>query len=262
MTIQPIKTLETTQGQIPLYGADAFAAMREAGILAAQTLNFIAPHVVAGVSTQHLNDLCHDFITSRGAICAPLNYKGFPRSICTSINHVVCHGIPSPTDILKDGDIINIDVTPIVNGWYGDSSRMYQVGKVSKAAERLCRITYECLMRAIDIVRPGVRLGDIGHIIQQHAEGAGYSVVRDFCGHGLGQVFHTAPSVVHYGKPNTGMVLEEGMLFTIEPMINMGKYETRVLADGWTAITRDRSLSAQYEHSLGVTADGCMVFTA
>ena len=235
--------------------------MRAAGRLAAETLDFITEHVRPGVSTLELNDLCHEFVTARGAISAPLGYKGYPKSICTSVNHVVCHGIPSAADVLHEGDIVNIDVTPILNGWHGDSSRMYCVGKVSKAAERLCQVTYECLMRAIDVVRPGARLGDIGYVIQSHAEASGYSVVRDFCGHGLGKIFHCAPSVVHFGRPDTGLRLEAGMFFTIEPMINLGKYDTRVLADGWTAITRDRSLSAQYEHSLGVTETGCEVFT-
>ena len=235
--------------------------MHAAGRLAAETLDFITEHVQPGVSTLALNDLCHAFIQERGAVSAPLGYKGFPRSVCTSVNHVVCHGIPRADEILRVGDIVNIDVTPKLDGWHGDSSRMYHVGAVHKAAERLTWVTYECLMRAIDIVRPGVRLGDIGHLIQSHAERSGYGVVRDFCGHGLGRVFHCAPSVVHYGTPNTGLVLEAGMFFTIEPMINLGKPATRVLADGWTAITRDRSLSAQFEHSLGVTDDGCDVFT-
>jgi methionyl aminopeptidase len=247
---------------ITIHGEDGFAGMRKAGRLAAQTLDYIAPFVVPGVSTGHLDRLCHDFIVSHGAIPAPLGYRGFPKSICTSVNHVVCHGIPSDEKLLKDGDIINIDVTTIVDGWHGDTSRMFLVGKnTSLLAQRLVRVTYECLMRAIDIVRPGVRLGDIGAVIQEHAEKERFSVVRDFCGHGLGKVFHAAPSVMHYGKRGTGIPLEEGMFFTIEPMINAGGYEVNVKRDGWTAVTKDRKLSAQFEHSLGVTATGVEIFT-
>ena len=248
---------------ITIHGEEGFAGMRRAGRLAAQTLDYITPFVVPGVSTGHLDRLCHDFIVSHGAIPAPLGYRGFPKSICTSINHVVCHGIPSDNKFLKDGDIINIDVTTIVDGWHGDTSRMFLVGKnVSRLAQRLVQVTYECLMRAIDLVRPGVRLGDIGAVIQEHAEKERFSVVRDFCGHGLGKVFHAAPSIMHYGKRGTGVKLQEGMFFTIEPMINAGSYHSTVLADGWTAVTKDRKLSAQFEHSLGVTATGVEVFTA
>lgn len=237
-----------------------FEGMRKAGKLAAQVLDFIAPYVVEGVTTQELNDLCHNFIIQNGAIPAPLNYKGFPRSICTSINHVICHGIPGDRKLAK-GDILNIDVTVILDTWYGDTSRMYVIGKPSILAQKLIDTTYECMMRGIEAVKPGATLGDIGHAIQSLAESRGFSVVRDFCGHGLGQVFHTVPSVLHYGKPGQGMALKEGMFFTIEPMINAGKYESKVLGDGWTAVTKDHSLSAQFEHSLAVTKDGFEIFT-
>ena len=248
--------------QIVLHDPASFAGMRAAGLLASQTLDYITPHVQPGISTGALDKLCHDFIVAHGAIPAPLGYKGFPKSICTSVNHVVCHGIPSDDKILKDGDIVNIDVTTIVDGWHGDTSRMFRVGSnVSKLADRLCTVTYDCLMKAIDIVRPGIHLGDIGAVIQEHAEANRFSVVRDFCGHGLGKVFHMAPSVLHYGRRGTGNILEEGMFFTIEPMINAGSYHTTVMPDGWTAVTKDRKLSAQYEHSLGVTATGVEIFT-
>jgi methionyl aminopeptidase len=204
--------------------------------------------------------LCDDFVRAHGAISAPLNYRGFPKSICTSVNHVVCHGIPGEK-VLEDGDIVNIDVTPILDGWHGDSSRMYYVGRVGVKARKLCEVTYESLMRAIDVVKPGATLGDIGHAIQQIVERNKFSVVRDFCGHGVGRVFHEPPNVVHYGRPGQGLVLREGMIFTIEPMVNAGRYETKILSDGWTAVTKDRSLSAQFEHSVGVTADGCEIFT-
>jgi methionyl aminopeptidase len=234
--------------------------MRKAGHLAAQTLDFITPYVKEGVSTQELNDLCHDFIIRHNAIPAPLNYKGFPKSICTSLNHVVCHGIPGPKK-LQAGDILNIDVTVILESWYGDTSRMFAIGKVPLRAQKLIDVTYEAMMRGIEAVRPGAHLGDIGHAIQSYAESKGFSIVRDFCGHGLGRVFHAAPSVLHYGKPNTDIELQEGMFFTIEPMINAGRYEVKILSDGWTAVTRDKSLSAQFEHSLGVTATGYEIFT-
>ena len=237
------------------------AGMRVAGKLAADVLEMIAEYVKPGVTTDQLNQICHDYIVNeQKAIPAPLNYKGYPKSICTSINHVVCHGIPSEKT-LKDGDTLNIDVTTIVDGWYGDSSRMYVAGKPSVAARRLIEVTYECLMRGIAVVRPGARLGDIGAVIQEYAESHRFSVVRDFCGHGLGRTFHAEPNVMHYGRRGTGMVLEEGMFFTIEPMINQGGPDTKILADDWTAVTRDRKLSAQFEHSIGVTADGCEIFT-
>jgi methionyl aminopeptidase len=221
----------------------------------------ITPEVRPGVTTEDLDRLCHEFIIARDAIPAPLDYRGFPKSICTSVNHVVCHGIPSPDKRLKDGDIINIDVTVIIDGWHGDTSRMFFVGKPSIKARRLVETTYEAMMRGIEVVRPGVRLGDIGHAIQSFAEARRFSVVRDFCGHGLGQIFHDAPSVLHYGRPDSGPMLREGMFFTIEPMINAGKYHVKILSDGWTAVTRDAQLSAQFEHSIGVTEEGFEIFT-
>ncbi|HZJ93016.1 MAG TPA: type I methionyl aminopeptidase [Thiopseudomonas sp.] len=241
--------------------ADDIAKMRIAGRLAAEVLEMIEEHVKVGVTTDELNTICHDHIVNvQKAIPAPLNYHGFPKSICTSINHVVCHGIPNDKP-LKDGDIINIDVTVIKDGYFGDTSKMFSVGKTSEWAERLCRVTQECMYKAIEIVRPGTRLGDIGEIIQKHAESNGYSVVREYCGHGIGTVFHEEPQILHYGKAGTGLELKEGMTFTIEPMINLGKKETRLLGDGWTAITKDRKLTAQWEHTLVVTADGYEVFT-
>lgn len=246
---------------IELHTEDDFEGMRKAGQLAAQTLDMITEHVVPGVTTEELDNLCHMFITKNGAIPAPLNYKGFPKSICTSINHVVCHGIPCER-ALNEGDIINIDVTVILDGWHGDTSRMYYVGeKIPVKARRLCEITYDCMMAGIEVVKPGATLGDVGYAIQSMAEKNRFSVVRDFCGHGLGRTFHAPPSVVHFGTPGTAEVLEPGMFFTIEPMINTGKYATKVLDDGWTAVTRDRSLSAQYEHSLAVTENGFEIFT-
>ncbi len=247
--------------QVTIHKPEDFEGMRKAGRLAAETLDFIAPHVQPGVTTAELDRLCAGFIADHGAICAPLNYRGFPKSICTSVNHVVCHGIPSDTQVLKDGDILNIDVTPQLDGWHGDTSRMYFVGSVSPAARRLVEVTYESLRRAIAIVRPGTTLGDIGHTIQSFAEAQDYSVVREFCGHGVGRIFQDAPSVLHYGRPGKGLVLREGMFITIEPMLNIGRRETRILGDGWTAITGDKSLSAQFEHSIGVTATGCEIFT-
>ena len=235
--------------------------MRIAGRLAAEVLEMIEEHVRIGVTTDQLNTLCHDYIVNvQKAIPAPLNYNGFPKSICTSINHVVCHGIPNDK-ALKDGDIINIDITVIKDGYFGDTSKMFMVGAVPEWAQRLCKVTQECLYKGIEIVRPGTRLGDIGAVIQQHAEKNGYSVVREFCGHGIGTVFHEEPQILHYGKAGTGMELKEGMTFTIEPMINLGRADTRVLGDGWTAITKDRKLSAQWEHTLVVTADGYEIFT-
>jgi methionyl aminopeptidase len=246
--------------KITLHGPEDFSAMHAAGKLAAETLDYITPYVVPGVSTEELNTLCHDFIIQHKAIPAPLNYRGFPKSICTSPNHVICHGIPGPKT-LKFGDILNIDVTVILDGWHGDTSRMFYIGKPSIKAKNLVETTYECLMSAIDMIKPGMHLGDIGAKIQTIAEKKGYSVVREFCGHGLGQVFHAPPEVLHYGKPGEGVELVPGMFFTIEPMINIGKKEVRLLSDGWTAVTRDKSLSAQFEHSLGVTETGCEIFT-
>ncbi len=248
-------------GEIQLHGEEDFAAMRKAGRLAADLLDYITPFVVPGVTTGALNDLCEKFTQERGAVSAPLGYRGFPKSICTSINHVVCHGIPGDKK-LEDGDIVNIDVTPKLDGWHGDSSRMYGVGdKISLKARRLIDVTYEALMRGIEVVKPGATLGDIGHAIQQHAEAARFSVVRDFCGHGTGQIFHCQPSVLHYGQAGQGAVLKAGMIFTIEPMLNAGKYDAKVLNDGWTAVTRDKSLSAQFEHTIGVTDTGVEIFT-
>ena len=245
---------------IIIHKKEDFEGMRKAGKLASQTLDFITSYVKEGITTLELNDLCHDFILKHNAIPAPLNYKGYPKSICTSINHVICHGIPEKRKLVK-GDIINIDVTVILDGWYGDTSRMFFVGKPSVLAQKLVDTTYECMMRGIEAVKPGATLGDVGHVIQTLAESRGFSVVRDFCGHGLGRVFHTEPFVLHYGKPGEGVRLEEGMFFTIEPMINAGKHHAKILADGWTAVTRDQSLSAQWEHSLAVTKDGFEIFT-
>lgn len=245
---------------IVIHGPDEFEAMRKAGRLAAECLDMITEHVVPGVTTDELDRICSEFTRDHGAVPAPLGYRGFPKSICTSVNHVVCHGIPGDK-VLRDGDIVNIDVTPIVDGWHGDSSRMYPVGKVGVKAKLLVDVTYEALMIGIDVVKPGATLGDIGHAIQSFVEGHRFSVVRDFCGHGLGRVFHTPPSVLHYGRPGDGLVLREGMFFTIEPMVNAGRPETKILSDGWTAVTKDRSLSAQFEHTLAVTADGYEIFT-
>ncbi len=247
--------------RITIHGPEDFDGMRRAGRLAAETLDFITPQVQPGVTTEELDRLCHGFILDHGAIPAPLNYKGFPKSICTSVNHVVCHGIPSERKRLGKGDAINIDVTVILDGWHGDTSRMFFVGPNSVRARKLVEVTYEAMMKGIAAVRPGATLGDIGAAIQGHAEAQRFSVVRDFCGHGLGRVFHTAPSVLHYGRPGTGVVLREGMFFTIEPMINAGRPDVKILDDGWTAVTRDKSLSAQFEHSVGVTAEGCEIFT-
>ncbi|MBP6985330.1 MAG: type I methionyl aminopeptidase [Alphaproteobacteria bacterium] len=245
---------------VTLHPQECFDSMRKAGKLASQVLDYITPFVEPGVTTEYLDKLCHDFIIQHGAIPAPLNYRGFPKSICTSINHVVCHGIPSEK-VLQTGDIVNIDVTVILDGWYGDTSRMFNVGKVGIKAQKLIDATYESLMRAIEIVKPGVTLGDIGHAIQSYIEPKGYSIVKDFCGHGIGQVFHAEPEIIHYGRPGQGLELKEGMFFTIEPMINAGRYEVKVLSDGWTAVTRDKSLSAQFEHTIGVTATGHEIFT-
>lgn len=254
--------LDSDIGRIKIHDDAAYEGMRKAGRLAAEVLDFITPHVVPGISTGELDRLCHEFILDNNAIPAPLNYRGFPKSICTSVNHVVCHGIPDFSKKLKDGDIINIDITVILNGWYGDTSRMFFAGdNVPVKARNLVDITYECMMRGIEVVRPGATLGDIGHAIQTHAESHRFSVVRDFCGHGIGRIFHDAPSVLHYGEPGVGPVLKKGMFFTIEPMINAGKYAVKILGDGWTAVTKDKSLSAQFEHTIGVTDDGFEIFT-
>lgn len=245
---------------IKIHTAEDFNGMRKAGRLAAETLDYITPFVEAGISTDALNTLCHDFIVKAGAIPAPLGYRGFPKSICTSINHVVCHGIPSEKKLLN-GDIINIDVTVIVDGWHGDTSRMFYVGQPSRLAQRLVEVTYKCMMRGIEVVKSNATLGDIGHAIQTLAEAERFSVVRDFCGHGLGKIFHDAPSILHYGKAGQGATLQEGMFFTIEPMINAGTWHIKVLSDDWTAVTKDKKLSAQFEHSIGVTATGYEIFT-
>ena len=246
--------------RIRIHGAEDFAAMRKAGRLAAESLDFITPHVRVGVTTGELDQLCHEFIVDHGAVPAPLNYRGFPKSICTSVNRIVCHGIPGEKRLRK-GDILNIDVTVIVDGWHGDSSRMFYPGAVGVKARRLVDVTFEAMWRGIEVVKPGATVGDIGHAIQSFAESKRCSVVRDFCGHGLGRIFHDAPNVMHFGNAGEGPVLREGMFFTIEPMINAGRFEVKVLADGWTAVTRDHSLSAQFEHSIGVTAGGHEVFT-
>jgi methionyl aminopeptidase len=250
----------TPDAKVPLHGAEAFAAMLKAGQLAAQTLDMLTEHVRPGVSTEFLDDLILSFALDHKALPATLNYRGYMKSSCTSINHVVCHGIPGPKP-LREGDIVNIDVTLIVDGWHGDTSRMYAVGQVPRKAERLIEVTHEALMRGVNAVRPGATTGDIGHAIQSYAEAERCSVVRDFCGHGLGQVFHDRPNILHYGEPGEGIVLEPGMLFTIEPMINLGKPHVKLLSDGWTAVTRDRELSAQFEHTVGVTREGVQVFT-
>lgn len=237
-----------------------FDSMRKAGQLAAQCLDMMVELVKPGVSTACLDKAAYEFILDHNAIPACLGYRGYRHTLCTSVNHVVCHGIPNERP-LKNGDIVNIDVTVIVDGWHGDTSRMYPVGTINRRAERLINITYECLMRAIEVVRPGNTVGDIGHAIQSYAESERCSVVRDFCGHGLGQLFHDAPNIMHFGKPGQGHALQEGMFFTIEPMINLGRASVKILADGWTAVTRDRKLTAQFEHSIGVTADGYEIFT-
>ncbi|MDG2091316.1 MAG: type I methionyl aminopeptidase [Gammaproteobacteria bacterium] len=237
--------------------------MREAGRLASEVLEMIGPHVQIGVTTAELDNICHDYIVNvQKAVPAPLNYNGFPKSICTSVNHVICHGIPSDNKVLKDGDIINIDITVIKNGFHGDTSKMFMLGNTASHAERLIKTTQEALYLAIDMVKPGVRLGNIGHAIQQYAENRHYSVVREYCGHGIGRIFHEEPQVLHYGKPDTGLELQTGMTFTIEPMINAGSRYTRLSKkDGWTVTTKDRRLSAQWEHTLAVLEDGCEVLT-
>jgi methionyl aminopeptidase len=247
-------------GKIPLHGEDAFAAMRKAGQLAAQALDQLVPMVQPGVTTNEIDAFVLKFALDHGAIPATLNYRGYRYATCTSVNHVVCHGMPNDKP-LRSGDILNIDVTLIVDGWHGDTSRMYPVGEVSRRAERLMQDTYESLMRGIAAVKPGHTTGEIGAAIQQYAESERCSVVRDFCGHGLGQVFHDRPNILHYGEPGDGVILEPGMLFTIEPMINLGRPHVKILADGWTAVTRDRELSAQFEHTVGVTETGCEIFT-
>ncbi|WP_299817940.1 type I methionyl aminopeptidase [uncultured Jannaschia sp.] len=256
-----------TRDGIRIYETADFAGMHAAGRLAAELLDRIAEHVVPGATTGGLDRLITDWVAEAGAASATIGYKGYAHASCISVNHVVCHGIPGSkipgrsSDELRDGDILNIDITVIVDGWFGDSSRMYVAGEAKPFARRLLDVTHDALMTGIDAIRPGKTFGDIGHAIQAYAEGNGMSVVRDFCGHGLGRVFHAPPNVLHYGRPGTGAVLEEGMFFTIEPMINLGGPQTKVLSDDWTAITRDKKLSAQFEHSVGVTATGAEIFT-
>lgn len=262
MTLDDTRQIETRNAakSAPIHGPQAFEAMRKAGQLTARALDLVVDLVEPGVTTETLDRVVFEFAMDHGAYPAPLYYRGFPKSICTSINHVVCHGIPNDKP-LREGDILNIDITLIVDGWHGDSSRMYYVGEVPRRAERLCEITYESLMRGIAAVRPGATTNAIGAAIQSYAEGERCSVVRDFCGHGLGRVFHDAPTILHFVEPSYDVPLEAGMIFTIEPMINLGRPHVKVLADGWTAVTRDRSLSAQFEHTVGVTETGCEIFT-
>ena len=248
-------------GAIRLYGEDGFEGMRAAGALAARALDAVEDMVTPGTTTAEIDRFVFEFGRDHGAVPATLGYRGYMRSCCTSINHVVCHGIPNDKP-LREGEIVNIDITYILDGWHGDSSRMYGVGRLKRASERLIEVTYECLMRGIDAARPGARLGDIGAAIQAYAESERCSVVRDFCGHGLGRLFHDAPNILHYGRRGEGLELRPGMIFTIEPMINLGRPHVKVLSDGWTAVTRDRSLSAQYEHSIGITETGAEIFTA
>lgn len=247
-------------GAIKLHSQADFEGMRKAGRLAAQCLDMLTEMVVPGVSTEALDKAAFEFVMDHGAIPACLGYRGYQHTVCTSVNHVVCHGIPSPKP-LKNGDSVNIDVTVIVDGWHGDTSRMYPVGKIDRKTERLINITYDSLILGLAQVKPGNTTGDIGHAIQKFAEGERCSVVQDFCGHGLGRLFHDAPNILHYGRPGEGEELREGMFFTVEPMINLGRPDVKILSDGWTAVTRDRKLTAQFEHSIGVTSDGCEIFT-
>lgn len=256
----PDDTDDTMDGSIQIHTESDFEGMRKAGRLASQVLDFITPHVAVGRTTDELNTLCHDFIIAAGAIPAPLGYRGYTKSICTSVNHVVCHGIPGPKKLAK-GDILNIDVTVILDGWHGDTSRMFTLGPVNRLADRLINVTYEAMLLGLETIKPGAHSNDIGRAIQTHVEKHGYSVVRDFTGHGIGRIFHTAPMILHYDAPRYGVELKEGMFFTVEPMVNAGKPHTKVLADGWTAVTRDASLSAQWEHSIGVTSSGFEIFT-
>ncbi|HKT86597.1 MAG TPA: type I methionyl aminopeptidase [Novosphingobium sp.] len=258
--VEPGNEALLRDGTIKLHGAEGFEGMRKAGRLAAQILDEIAPMVQPGVTTAEIDDKVRELTLDGGAVPATLGYRGYAHSCCISINHVVCHGIPSDK-ALKEGDILNIDVTPLLDGWHGDSSRMYYAGEPSLKARRLIEVTYECLMIGIEQARPGNRVGDIGAAIQAHAEAHRYGVVREFCGHGLGRLFHDAPEVVHAARPGTGPLLKPGMFMTIEPMINLGKPPVKLLSDGWTAVTRDKSLSAQFEHSIGITENGCEIFT-
>ena len=246
---------------IPIHSKSDFIGMRKAGLLAAKILDELQNFIDPGISTEEINIFCHNMTIKNNAIPAPLNYKGFPKSICTSINHVVCHGIPSKDKILQNGDIINVDVTVILDGWHGDSSRMFASGIINKKIEKLLKTTYECLLIGIENAKPGQYLGDVGYKIQKYAESKNYSVVRDFCGHGIGKQFHTPPSVLHYGNIGEGPLIKPGMFFTIEPMINIGNWPVKILNDGWTAVTKDKSLSSQFEHTIGITNDGNEIFT-
>ena len=239
---------------------ESFEKTRAAGEIAAGALDEVGKIIKPGITTEEVDKICYEFISDHGAYSAPLFYRGFPKSCCTSTNHIVCHGIPTDK-ILKDGDILNVDVTALKDGWHGDTSRMFEIGDVSVKAKKLVKTTYEAMMKAIDILKDGIFLGDIGAVIQEHVEAEGYSVVKDFCGHGIGQEFHKSPNVLHYGKKGTGDKIKEGMIFTIEPMINLGNYETKILQNGWTAVTKDKTLSAQFEHTIGVTKKGCEIFT-
>ena len=239
---------------------EAFEKTKIAGSIAAGALDEVNKIIKPGVSTDTIDKICYEYINDHKAYSAPLYYRGFPKSCCTSANHIVCHGIPSDK-FLKEGDIINVDVTAVKDSWHGDTRRMFKVGKVSIKAEKLIQATYDSMMKAINIVKDGIHLGDIGYTIQNHVETQGFSVVQDFCGHGIGQTFHKEPNILHYGKKGTGEKIKEGMIFTIEPMINLGNYETKMLNDGWTAVTKDKSLSAQFEHTIGVTKNGCEIFT-
>ena len=260
VSVAPDDLAEARSGVIKLHGPKGFAGMRAAGLLAAAILDALIPHVVPGVTTGELDDIVYRMTVEGGAVPATLGYRGFTKSCCISINHVVCHGIPGDK-ALKDGDIVNIDVTPQLDGWHGDTSRMYLVGEVPLKAKKLVDVTYECLMLGLEQARPGNHLGDIANAIQTHAEKHRYGVVRDFCGHGVGRLFHDSPEVIHAGRPGTGPELRPGMIFTVEPMINLGRSDCKLLDDGWTAVTRDRSLSAQFEHSIGITDEGCEIFT-
>ncbi len=239
---------------------ESFEKTRIAGSIAAGALDEVSNIIKPGITTDEIDKICYEYINDHGAYSAPLFYRGFPKSCCTSTNHVVCHGIPSDK-ILKEGDILNVDVTAYKDGWHGDTSRMFQVGKISVKAKKLIDITYESMMKGIKILKEGIQLGDIGYAIQMHVEAQGFSVVQDFCGHGIGRSFHEEPTILHYGKMGTGKKIKAGMIFTIEPMINLGNYQTKVLNDGWTAVTKDKSLSAQFEHTVGITKDGYEIFT-
>ena len=253
--------MDIDKDDIPIYSLEDFNGIRKAGKLAAKILDKLQNLIKPGISTEEINIYCHNMIIENNAIPAPLNYKGFPKSICTSVNHVVCHGIPSKDKILQNGDIINVDITVILDGWHGDSSRMFAAGKINQKIENLLKTTYECLLIGIKNAKPGQYLGDVGYEIQKYAESKNYSVVRDFCGHGIGKQFHTPPSVLHYGNLGEGPLIKPGMFFTIEPMINIGNWPVKILNDGWTTVTKDKSLSSQFEHTIGITNNGNEIFT-